>query len=301
MMESFHFLRPFWLLAFIPVIGLGAGLLRRQRGQSQAQLLIAPHLLKHLIKEPEQQGRFRPLHLLMLLWVAAALALSGPSWRKQPNPFAEDDSGLYVLMQLSGSMMANDVLPNRLARAKQKLSDLLELRAGAPTGLIVFSGSAHLVMPLTTDGRILMQMIEDLEPESMPREGYALFEALALAERMFVKSGRTGSVLAIVDGVDGRAIPEGKVENYPFPIQLLSINVAVSPELQKAARLLNAKLTPLSVDGTDVDRIARQARRDMKTVLSAERGERWSDAGYYLVPLLVLATLFPFRKGWVVE
>lgn len=297
MMESFHFLRPLWLLTLVPAVFLGAGLLRRQRGQSQAQLLIAPHLLTHLIKEPEQQNRFRPLHLLVLLWVATALALSGPTWRKQPNPFALDEAGLYVLMEFSGTMLANDVPPNRLARAKQKLSDLLELRAGAPTGLIVFSGSAHLVMPLTSDGRILLQMIEDLEPDSMPKEGNALSEALALAERMFEKAGRSGSVLAILDGVDGSELPN----NYPYPVQLLPMAASVPTELTKAARLLDAKITPLTVDDADVERISRQANRDMKSILSSEQGDRWSDAGYYLIPLLVLATLLPFRKGWVVE
>ncbi|VGO18418.1 vWA domain-containing protein [Pontiella sulfatireligans] len=297
MMDSFHFLRPLWLLALIPTVLLGAGLLRRQRGQSQAQLLIAPHLLTHLIKEPEQQSRFRPLHLLVLFWVAAALALSGPTWRKQPNPFAQDESGLYVLMEFSGTMLANDVPPNRLERAKQKLSDLLELRAGAPTGLIVYSGSAHLVMPLTTDGRILMQMIEDLEPESMPKEGHALSEALALADRMFVKAGQSGSVLAILDGVDESELPN----NYPYPIQFLPMAASVPTELTKAARLLDAKITPLTVDEADAERISRQTSRDMKSILSSEQGDRWSDAGYYLIPLLVLATLLPFRKGWVVE
>lgn len=297
MMDSFHFLRPLWLLALIPAVLLGAGLLRRQRGQSQAQLLIAPHLLTHLIKESEQQNRFRPLHLLVLFWVAAALALSGPTWRKQPNPFAQDEAGLYVLMEFSGTMLANDVPPNRLARAKQKLSDLLELRAGAPTGLIVYSGSAHLVMPLTSDGRILMQMIEDLEPESMPKEGNALSKALALAESMFEKAGRSGSVLAILDGVDESELPN----NYSYPIQFLPMAASVPTELAKAAHLLDAKITLRTVDDTDVERISRQASRDTKSILSAEQGDRWSDAGYYLIPLLVLATLLPFRKGWVVE
>ena len=293
----FHFLRPGWLLLLIPAVFLGVWLLRRQRVQAQAEQLIAPHLLPHLIKKPEHQARFRPVHLLILLWVAATLSLSGPSWHKQPNPFAQDEAGLYVLLEISGTMLANDVPPNRLARARHKLSDLLELRGGAPTGLIVYSGSAHLVMPPTSDARILMQMVEDLGPESMPKEGRALSEALKLAEHMFVKAGRTGSVLAILDGIGESDLPK----DYPYPIQLLPVTASVSAELKKAARLLNAKLTQLSVDETDVERIARMAEQEMKSVLSEEEGDRWSDAGYYLVPLLVLATLLPFRKGWVVE
>ena len=288
MIQSFHFLRPEWLWGFIPVVLLGIGLLRRQHNHRQAGSLIAPHLCAHLMVMPQQQTRFRPIHLLMGCWLAAVIALAGPSWKKQPSPFSQDEAGLYVLLNVSGSMLATDIAPNRLERAKHKLNDLLARRSGAPTGLIVYSGSAHLVMPLTTDTRIIQEMVEGLVPEFMPSEGRNLQAALELADQMYEKAGRSGSVLVMTDD------PAVNQVEATQPYQTLFFGTT----LPSGA---HSDWTLLTVDETDVERLLRRADRQLQTVLSEQQGERWSDAGYYWVPFLVLAMLIPFRKGWVVE
>ena len=76
--------------------------------------------------------------------------------------------------KVTPSMTATDVVPSRLERSLQKLRDLLAARAGAPTGLIVYSGTSHLVMPPTRDTGILTFMTEGLEPGIMPAAGEAL-------------------------------------------------------------------------------------------------------------------------------
>jgi hypothetical protein len=98
-------------------------------------------------------------------------------------------------------MEAADVQPTRLARAKHKLRDLLEARKGLSTGLIAYSGSAHLVMPLTRDERIVSAMVEDLTPELMPADGDALAEALQLADSVLERAGVPGSVVVMTDAV----------------------------------------------------------------------------------------------------
>ena len=123
------------------------------------------------------------MHVLSVIWILAALALAGPAWDKEPAPFADDDAGLVVLLKVSGTMQATDVQPSRLARAKHKLRDLMQARKGLSTGLIAYSGSAHLVMPLTRDDRIVSAMVEDLTPELMPADGDALAEALEVQAR----------------------------------------------------------------------------------------------------------------------
>ena len=288
MIQAFHFLRPEWLWGCIPVALLGIGLLRRQQNHRQAGSLIAPHLCAHLMVMPQQQSRFRPIHLLILCWLAAVIALAGPSWKKQPNPFSQDEAGLYVLLNVSGTMLATDIAPNRLERAKHKLNDLLARRSGAPTGLIVYSGSAHLVMPLTTDTRIIQEMVEGLVPEFMPSEGRNLQAALELADQMYEKAGRSGSVLVMTD--DPAVNQVQATRSY----QTLFFGSALPAGA-------HSDWTLLTVDDTDVERLLRRADRQLQSVLSEQQGERWSDAGYYWVLLLVLATLLPFRKGWVVE
>ena len=233
------------------------------------------------------------------------LSLAGPSWKKEPSPFAEDMAAVIVLLKVTPSMMAEDVQPSRLMRAKQKLHDLLELREGGVTALIAYSGSAHLVMPLTRDGRIINIMAEGLVPETMPVEGDALADALEMAGTLFKQSGRTGSVVVIADTVS----PEqtNKVDRYDrqerLPVQFLAVNALdaqVNKGLADAAKVLDAKVAMLSVDASDLEGIHRQAERDLTTVLAEQSGARWKDSGYALVPLITLVSLVWARRGWKV-
>ena len=98
MISAFHFIRPEWLWGLVPAAVIGLLLLQRQRKRGQAGGLIAPHLATHLMVTPAEKRRFSPVHLLLLLWLSAVISLAGPSWEKQPNPFAQDEAGLYVLL-----------------------------------------------------------------------------------------------------------------------------------------------------------------------------------------------------------
>lgn len=306
MIQSFHLLRPYWLLALIPAVWLWWTLYRRQDERTVWKGLIAPHLLDHLLVGQNHPSRVRPIHLLLLVWILMSFSLAGPSWQKEPSPFAEDTAGMVVLLKVTPSMMAEDVKPSRLQRAKQKLHDLLKLRQGSTTGLIVYSGSAHLVMPLTRDGRIIDLMVQDLKPETMPVEGDALADALALAGGLFEQAGRTGSVLVITDTVSPAEVSkfDRHSNTMDLPVQFLSVSaLGASPDkgLEDAARLLNAPVTVLTVDTSDLEDIARQAKRRLTTILAAQSGERWKDNGYSLVPLIVLFSLMWARRGWTVS
>ena len=303
MIENFHFLRPFWLLALIPAASLWWVLFRRQDARAAWRSLIAPHLLEHLLVGGRQRKRIRPIHLLLLVWVLMGISLAGPSWQKEPSPFAEDTAGMIVVFKVAPSMMAEDVKPSRLERGKQKLHDLLEMREGGATGLIAYGGSAHLVMPLTRDGRIIDIMAEGLEPGIMPVEGDALTDALTMAGSLFKQAGRAGSVVVIADTVSPAQV--AKLSQPPdqerLPVQFLAVNALGAPTdrgLANAANALGARVAMLTIDASDLEAITRQARRDLQTVLTQQSGERWKDSGYALVPFIVLATLPWARQGW---
>ena len=224
--HNFHFLRPLWLLSLLPVFLLWRALYRNQDSHAAWKNLIAPHLLKHLIVEHNQQARIRPIHLLLVVWGLIAISLSGPTWKREPSPFAEDSAGMIILLKVAPSMMAEDVQPFRLERARQKLHDLLEMRQGAATGLIAYSGSAHLVMPPTRDGRIVNIMANGLAPDIMPVEGDALLEALQMASTLFKQTGSAGSIVALADSVSPEQVLNLDRLQYsaPFPLQFLSVN-----------------------------------------------------------------------------
>ena len=303
-MDDFHFLRPSWFLLAIPALIIWYGLWRQQDRAAVWMQVIDPHLLQHLIVGESTRSRLRPIHLLLLTWIIGTIALAGPAWRPEPSPFADDEAGLIVLMKVNGTMMASDVQPSRLERAKLKLRDLLQLREGSSTGLIVYSGSAHLVMPLTRDDRIVSAMIEDLTPDLMPEDGDALAEALILARQVLENSGVPVSALVIADNVSPAQVHLLSTAENSLPVQFLSMQAFDAPNdrgLQSAASNLNASIVKLTVDRADVERLAGRAQTSIKVATATGEGTRWLDAGYSLLPLLALLALMWSRRGWLVR
>jgi len=303
-MDEFHFLRPFWLLLAIPAVLIWYGLWRQQDRTGTWSQIVDQHLLEHLIVGESTRRRLRPIQLLLIIWVVSTIALAGPAWRLEPSPFADDEAGLVVLLKVSGTMLASDVQPSRLERAKHKLHDLLELRVGSSTGLIVYSGSAHLVMPLTRDDRIVSTMVEDLTPELMPVDGDALSEALQLAEQVLRNSGVPGSVLVMADNVSPTQARLLSTSEVALAVQFLSVQApgaAIDNGLQSAASNMNAPVVELTVDQADVERVAGRAQSSIKAVSATDEATRWLDAGYSLLPLLAFLALMWSRRGWLVR
>lgn len=300
-MADFHFIRPSFLLAFLPVIFAAIFLIRRQKDGAAWLGMIDPNLLKHLIVGEGKENKIKPMHILCAIWGLSVIALSGPSWREQASPFSDDQAGLVIVLKMSGSMEAEDVQPSRLERAKFKMRDLLEQRSGAASGLIVYSGSAHLVMPLTKDDSIISTMAEGLTPAVMPTEGDALSAALISAEKLLIEAGVPGSVLVIADSVDpGQAGRLAEVAS-DLPVQFLSIQPSQSPSdagLLAAAKARGAELVVMTDGDEDVTRLNTLAQSKMLATTANDGSERWEDAGYWLLPLILLGAVFWSRKGW---
>jgi Ca-activated chloride channel family protein len=302
-MSEFHFLRPWWLLAAIPAAWAAWRLLRTEDAGRAWRNFVAPHLLPHLLTGREERGRFNPLLLMFVAWVTAVVALAGPTWEREPAPFAEDTAVLALVVKVTPSMQSEDVQPTRLARAAEKIRDLLDRRPGAKTALFAYAGSAHRVMPLTADAGIVTSFAGDLAPDVMPVEGSRAGDALAAADETIAKSGQSGWVLWIADA----ATPEETkaMEQYRSagrtPVSVLAV-AGDGPELESlkaAAAALDAPLVRVTPDDSDVETLARNAR--FSAVTDRAGGERWKDFGYWLVPPLAVVALCWFRRGWMVR
>ena len=317
--DNFHFLRPWLLTLLLPVAGLIGYALRRQPRQTGAEVLIAPHLLRHLLVGRGRRRRLRPLHLAATFWIIAVIAVAGPVWEREPSPFAMDEAGLVIVLKVTPTMLARDIQPSRLIRATQKIHDLLQLRPGARTALIAYSGSSHLVMPFTTDPHVIDMFSQALSPDIMPTKGDDPLQALRQGAGLIRQADIPGSILLIVD-----ALPKGQFDGFrqfhaqqPIPVVLYAIaapkGVQAPPgsppapaldekALRQAAKALGAGLTLVSADEGDVRQLARRIKTRMNAARQAkERGQRWRDMGYWLLPLLVLLALPFFRRGWVVS
>jgi Ca-activated chloride channel family protein len=220
---------------------------------------------------------------------------------REPTPFADEVAALAIVVQVTPSMMASDVQPSRLARGVQKIEDLLQLRKGAKTSLVAYSGTAHIVMPATTDDGIIKIFAQALDPKIMPRDGDAVANAFRLADHTLDEAGG-GSILWIADHVapeesgalaDWRSASRTEVRLLP-PL----LNGAELNSLEAAAAAVDAAVIHLAPDDSDVARIARGAK--FAAMSSNEQSDRWQEAGYWLTPVVALVSLTFFRRGWMV-
>ncbi|MFB2802621.1 VWA domain-containing protein [Shewanella seohaensis] len=311
MLAQFHFIRPLWLLTLIPLAIVL--MLRWRRDDVQQRLVFFPNHLRSALML--NQGGWRsqlPLKILMLLLLLAVIICAGPTWEREASPFGEDDAALMVLLDSSESMKQQDVAPDRLSRAKHKILDLIAARSGGKTGLMVFAGSAHVAMPVTSDAKVLQPYLEAISPEVMPLSGKAAQTALSqLAEQLPANAGN--SVLLLTDGVDQLTIDAferyftEQFEHPPYQLLILAIGdpdvqSQVPVDVDSLANLADStggSLYRMTIDDADIQALERKIERF--SMLNNDSSMPWLDEGYWLLWPLALLSLLWFRRGWLVK
>lgn len=302
-LSNFHLLRPWGLLLVVPAFALWW--LARQAADTTRRWseVIEPALLRALVVGGGGGPRFGPHDLLLVAWLATALASAGPTWQREPSPFAEQAPPAMIVLKVTPSMTTPDLAPTRLDRARQKLADLLKSRDGMPAGLIAYSGSVHLVLPPTPDAGVVVGMADALSPAVMPREGDRLADAVALAAKVLRDDGQGGSILVIADTVaPGQTEALRQIASHsPIVFFAMAPPAAVDADtsLSAAVSALDAKEIVTTIDNADVAAIARRLA-DAPGAAVASEAQRWEEAGYWLVPVIALIGLLWFRRGWVV-
>ena len=133
-LSAFHFLRPEWLYALLPLLALLVSIRYLHKQRSGWQSVLASHLYQHLITSKGSKKNRPPLTLLGIGWLLAVLALAGPTWEQLPQPVYQLNTGKVVVLDMSFSMRATDVKPDRLTRAKFKAIDLINAIGEGETG-----------------------------------------------------------------------------------------------------------------------------------------------------------------------
>lgn len=295
---SLHFIRPGWLLLAPLAVALWWLWQRRSDPLRGWREQIAPDLLEALVvgRESIKSGNAR---WLLVAWLVAIVAIAGPTWRLEPSPFADDVTPLMILLKADVSMMQPDPAPSRLERARLKIADLGEARKGQPLGLIAYAGSAHLVLPPTRDTATVAQMAAEISPDIMPISGDRLDLALREAVRVLAEGQSGGGIVVLADAVDtDPAALAALRKEFSIPVQFLAINAPESSQsdsLRAAAKTLGADVEQIDVEGKDIAAIVRHAA-SAPIAKRGQQGERWQEAGYWLVPLIGLIVLASFRR-----
>ena len=331
--DTFHFLRPWWFLGLLPVVAVIGFYTWRKRNAGNWETIINPELLPFLLQGSGGKHALSGPWLVAFMisaWICCCLGLAGPAWQQLPQPVHKQDSALVVVLDLSPSMLAEDISPNRLVRARYKLIDILTRRTEGVIGLIVYGGDSHTVSPLTEDSNTIMSMVPVLEPNLMPETGSNVEEGLASAIDLAVSGGyQQADILLITDGIDKSALSNiapiisgegnyrlsilgvGTTDGAPIPsfaggfikkagnVIVAKLNVGT---LRKIAANNGGSYQTLSADDRDIDNLL--AGMDSLLTNSTRETDRsfdlWDDQGYWLVLLLLPVLLLSFRKGSVV-
>ena len=165
---NFHWLRPEWLLAILPLLILFIPLILKNTRDTVWQKACDPHLLPHLFIV--HKTSFALLQKIMLFsgFLLTIIALAGPSYKTISVPIFELNTARVIVFDLSTAEWSTDLSPNRLTRARFKLLDLLQALEEGQTGLVLFTEQAFPVTPLTQDTQTIITQINELSPDIMP-------------------------------------------------------------------------------------------------------------------------------------
>ena len=258
--------------------------------------------------------------------VVLATALAGPAWREAPTPLKQPGESLVIALDLSLSMLATDVEPDRLTRAKRKIRDILAVRQGSLTGLLVYAGDAHVVTPLTDDTRTIEGMLDVLDPVIMPATGNRADLAIVRAADL-LKQGAPGNgrILVITDQIGEHYWPEiretlsetgyafntlvvGTEEGGPIPLARrgfirengeIVISRATPGALSELARSTGGQSHELTLNNTDIESLELSPKDtdDWQDTSAGLTVTRWQDDGYWLLWLAAPLILLGWRRG----
>ena len=267
--NSIEFREPLCLLlALQPIVLLViVFMLRRLRRTAYCDRALLPWTRAPRGKYLWQQS---VRHLLLLLaWTSLAIALAGPRQAEHIYHSDKDDlAEVYLLVDVSRSMNATDVLPNRLARAQLEISQLLQQKPVLRIGLIVFAARPHLLSPPTTDTAVLNHYLQQLHTRMLPTEGSDLAQAINFSSRQFADSSATPrAILLFTDGEITPAIPSAQQALYDSIANLKSRHIilhTVGLGTAAGAALIDAEQGWLQYQGQAVlSRLQEQQLQDI--------------------------------------
>ena len=330
-LSEFHFLRVEWLW-LLPLWGLVLWFLPKiQSSQIDWAQWIAPPL-QRLFVVSSQISQYRKKQLQVgfaLIWILGTLALAGPAWERLPQPLLVRDQARVILLDLSYSMLATDLQPNRLERARYKIEDLLNRFQEGQTAIVLYAGDAHTLVPLTEDVETIRTLLPSLHPSLMPVRGsrpdLAFENVIEMLNQVDIQNSH---LVWITDGIDDQQVKplQNLLSSQRHKLTVLVVgtpsgapivlekgnylkdtnNNIVIPQLDLAplrsvAEALGGQVLPVQYDDSDLERLVASEEKDQGFQEQEEEltTDRWREEGPWLFVLLLPLVAMIFRRGWL--
>ncbi len=208
-------LAPNWLgLLLLVPLALALMLIGRALSSAALRRFGDRVLLQELLDPPSRLRRACRAALLLCSLGAIAVALARPAWNPTPSTVTRTGRDVVFLIDVSRSMLAPDLRPNRLERAKLAIGDVLDEARGDRVAIIAFAGTAVIKCPLTTDYAFARLALDELDTNSVSRGGSLIGDAIRTAlDELFGDDGDTDpearfrDIFLITDGEDQESFP----------------------------------------------------------------------------------------------
>jgi Ca-activated chloride channel homolog len=213
-MQLFRFANPefLYLLLLLPVIIL-LWILNEYRKRRAMERFGKIEMVKKLIPE---LSKIRPALKFILQLAGLSLGiiiLARPQFGSRLKDVKRQGVEVIIALDVSNSMLAEDIQPNRLERAKQAISKLVESLENDRIGLIVFAGNAYTQIPVTTDYISAKMFLSTISPDMVPQQGTAIGSAIDLGMRSFSPgTGKSKALIIITDGENHEDDPVTKAK-----------------------------------------------------------------------------------------
>lgn len=330
-----HWQRPFFLILLPVIIYLLWKLWRSNNFKGAWLTLIPKQLQAWLLTGSSAKATSTPKILITLASLLAFIALMGPSYSPTTKiPPLKVNAPLVIVLDMTPRMLATDIPPTRLESVQRKLIDIIDARKDAQTALVVYSGSAHTVTPLSDDEVTLKNLITSLNPNIMPSNGQradlAIKKAIELIKNtQEANNGNNATILLITTGLStneqtkieqllkGKHIKldilgVGTSQGAPIQVEGSFLkdsngNIIIprlnSQNLQELASKESGYYSNMTLNNADIDHLhltqTGSAKRLVTDNENFKETKHWQDQGYYLlIPLLIIAA-FAGRRGWL--
>lgn len=329
--NDFTFIRPLFLFALLPMLILYIVKIKLGHHQNVWQQILPQHLYSKLVVSRGAGKPSRFIHMATFAATVAIISIAGPTWEKLPQAVYQTQNGKVLLMDMSMSMRATDISPNRLTRARFKAIDLINQVNEGETGLIAYSGDAFVVSPLTDDANTLISLIPSLTPEIMPSQGSSAMHGLERSAQLLLNAGyQSGHIYWITDGIIYDDVKDIRqfIQNSPFKVSALLVGTEEGAPitLQDGSLLkdnrgrivipsVNTRFMNQAMAGTSAafqtftndnsDIMALKRMLDFEQQQQAEEvenvaGDEYKDMGPFLVLLVLPFVAYAFRRGVLV-
>lgn len=208
----FRFAHPEYLFLFLPVLFLvGVFIHSQYLRKKNTKLWGVPKTLEKLMPNVSYaRPRFK-FYLQLLATALLVIVLAQPQFGTKEENIKKKGIEVMIAIDVSNSMLSQDVQPSRLMKAKQILSQLIDRMSEDKVGMVVFAGDAYVQLPITTDYNAAKMFLSSINTQMVPYQGTAIGSAIDLAIKSF-GTNKTDAGRAIIVLTDGENHEDNAVE-----------------------------------------------------------------------------------------